>query len=115
MGPLEEIDIRPVAEENEENGKHRDKSLGFKVIAADIANLDQREQSEDDEKKTDERLEILKRQVETKTNLLAQNTGANQMVSFGKLISFSSTSEKVVMYIGWILAFCTGAGMPLFA
>lgn len=55
------------------------------------------------------------RQVETKTKLMAQNTTADQNVSFGKLISCATRKEKCLMYLGWVCAFLTGVGMPLFA
>ena len=60
-------------------------------------------------------LEILKRQVETKAKLHGQNTSAAQLVSFGKLIECATPGEKALMYVGWLFAFLTGIGLPLFA
>ena len=37
------------------------------------------------------------------------------MVPFSKLISNATKGEKCVMYIGWLFAFFTGIGLPLFA
>jgi len=63
----------------------------------------------------DARLEILKRQVETKAKLHGQNTSAAQLVAFSKLIECATPGEKALMYVGWLFAFLTGIGLPLFA
>lgn len=63
----------------------------------------------------DDRLTVLKRQVDTKTSVLSQTSSSEQTVAFSKLISNATGGEKCVMYIGWVFAFLTGIGMPLFA
>ena len=88
--------------------------LAIKALAAEPKqDLDQLDNSV---KKTDDgRLEILKRQVDTKAQIQGQNTNAQQLVSFNTLISCATTGEKALMYVGWCFAFITGIGLPLFA
>ena len=68
-----------------------------------------------DAENEDGRFTMLKRQVETKLKLMSQNTSADQIVAFSKLISLASPKEKAIMYVGWVFAFITGIGLPLFA
>ncbi len=37
------------------------------------------------------------------------------MVPFSKLLTFASTSDKILMFIGGVAAFCNGSAFPLFS
>lgn len=69
-----------------------------------------------DESKTTgtSRAGILLRQVETKVAHEGDNTENTASVNFGKLFSLANGTEKCQLILGYILAACTGAVLPMF-
>jgi ATP-binding cassette, subfamily B (MDR/TAP), member 1 len=67
----------------------------------------------DDLKDDASRLEVLKRQVETKVTVV-QDKSDRQLTTFSKLVSLASPSEKALMYTGWVCAFIAGLFYPIF-
>ena len=64
--------------------------------------------------KTQERYEVLMRQIDTKVNQEGKNTAATQSVPYSKLMSLATPHEKRKMYCGWVFAALTGAVLPSF-
>ena len=64
--------------------------------------------------KTNERYEVLMRQINTKIEKEGKATDTAQSVSYSKMISLGTTTEKCKMYFGWIFATLTGACLPVF-
>jgi ATP-binding cassette subfamily B (MDR/TAP) protein 1 len=59
--------------------------------------------------------ETLIRQVDTMIQReMSGNNELGPMVSYSKLYCLASTSDKLLMYFGWISASITGCGMPSF-
>ena len=64
--------------------------------------------------KTNERYEVLMRQIDTKIEKDGKATDAAQTVSYSKMISLGTPTEKCKMYIGWLFAALTGSCLPVF-
>lgn len=63
---------------------------------------------------SNERIEVLARQVDAKIKQNSDLSTEAAGVPFSKLMSTATAGEKCKFYLGWIFAACTGAVLPLF-
>jgi len=63
----------------------------------------------------EEKLAILKRQIESKCSSTGASAQTGEETSFSRLISLASSSDRIYLYIGVFAAIITGCGLPSFS